>query len=86
MSNYVATDVYALFKKSIKKNLLHNVQNDFRKGEEHLDYLEASDEDKCVLWLHCVHHHESRQGVQYSMRVTGSWNESKFKISKGQSS
>ena len=28
MSNYVATDVYALFKKSIKKNLLCNVQNE----------------------------------------------------------
>ena len=26
LSNYVATDVYALFKKSIKKNLLRNVQ------------------------------------------------------------
>ena len=28
LSNYVATDVYALFKESIKKNLLHNVQNE----------------------------------------------------------
>ena len=27
MSQIVATDVYALFKKSIKKNLQHNVQN-----------------------------------------------------------
>ena len=45
------------------------------KGEEHLDYLEASDEDKSVLWLHSVHHHQSRQGVQYSMMVTGAFKE-----------
>ena len=28
LSNYVARDVYALFGKSIKKNLLRNVQNE----------------------------------------------------------
>ena len=28
LSNYVATDIYALFKKYIKKNLLRNVQNE----------------------------------------------------------
>ena len=28
LSNFVATDVYALFEKSIKKNLLRNVQNE----------------------------------------------------------
>ena len=28
LSNFVATDVYALFMKSIKKNLLRNVQNE----------------------------------------------------------
>ena len=28
LSNFVATDVYALFKKSIKKNLQHDVQNE----------------------------------------------------------
>ena len=28
LSNFVATDVYALFKKSIKKYLQHNVQNE----------------------------------------------------------
>ena len=30
LSNYVATDVYTLFKKSIQKNLLRNVQNEGR--------------------------------------------------------
>ena len=50
-------------------------RNAFSRGEEHLDYLEASDEDKSVLWLHSVHHHQSRQGVQYSMRVTGAFKE-----------
>ena len=28
LSNFVATDVYALLRKSIKKNLEHNVQNE----------------------------------------------------------
>ena len=28
LSNFVAADVYALFKKSIKKNLQHDVQNE----------------------------------------------------------
>ena len=26
--------------------------------------------DKSVLWLHSVHHHQGRVGVQYSMKVT----------------
>ena len=50
-------------------------RNAFCRGEEHLDYLEASDEDKSVLWLHSVHHHQSRQGVNYSMRVTKAFKE-----------
>ena len=33
LSNFVATDVYALFKKSIKKNLQHNVQNEGGGGQ-----------------------------------------------------
>ena len=32
VSNFVATDVYALFMKSIKKNLLRNVQNEGVNG------------------------------------------------------
>ena len=48
-------------------------RNGFSRGLEHLDYLEACDEDKSVLWLHSLHHHQSRQDVNYSMRVTGAF-------------
>ena len=48
-------------------------RNGFTRGGEHLDYWEASDEDKSVLWLHSVHHHQSRRDVNYSMRVTGAF-------------
>ena len=48
-------------------------RNGFTRGGEHLDYWEACDEDKSVLWLHSVHHHQSRQDVNYSMRVTGAF-------------
>ena len=50
-------------------------RNGFSRGEEHLDYWEANDEEKSVLWLHSVHHHRSRQDVNYSMRVTGAFKE-----------
>ena len=43
-------------------------RNGFTRGGEHLDFWEACDEDKSVLWLHSVHHHQSRQDVNYSMR------------------
>ena len=52
-------------------------RNGFTRGGEHLesrlDCWEACDEDKSVLWLHSVHHHQSRQDVNYSMRVTGAF-------------
>ena len=48
-------------------------RNGFTRGGEHLDYWEACDEDKSVLWLHSVHHHQSRQDVNYNMRVTGAF-------------
>ena len=48
-------------------------RNGFTRGGEHLDYWEARDEDKSVLWLHSVHHHEGRQDVSYSMKVTGAF-------------
>ena len=40
-----------------------------------MDYWEACDEDKSVLWLHSVHHHQSRVDINYSMRVTGVFKE-----------
>ena len=50
-------------------------RNAFCRGEEHLASLEAGDEDKSLLWLHSIHHHQSRQDVPYSMRVTGAFKE-----------
>ena len=48
-------------------------RNAFTRGGEHLDALEARDEDKSVLWLHSVHHHQSRVDVPFKMRITGSF-------------
>ena len=35
-------------------------RNGYSRGREHPDYWESHDEDKSVLWLHSVHHHQSR--------------------------
>ena len=48
-------------------------RNAYSRGLEHLDCLEANDEEKSVLWLHSVHHHQSRRDVKYSMKVTGAF-------------
>ena len=48
-------------------------RNAYSRGVEHLEHLEANDEDKSVLWLHSVHHHQSRRDVKYSMKVTGAF-------------
>ena len=37
--------------------------------------LETRDEEKSVLWLHSVHHHQGRVDVTYRMRTTGSYTE-----------
>ena len=64
-------------------------RNAYSRGVEHLDCLEANDEEKSVLWLHSIHHHQSRRDVKYSMKVTGAFQDpldrrrSKFKTSKG---
>ena len=39
-------------------------------GVEHLEALQSRNEDKSVLWLHSVHHHQGRVEVDYSMKVT----------------
>ena len=31
------------------------------------------DEEKSVLWLHSLHHHQGREDVVYRMRTTGSY-------------
>ena len=41
-------------------------RNAYSRGIEHLEYLEANDEDKSVLWLHSIHHHQRRPDVKYS--------------------
>ena len=51
-------------------------RNGYTRGLEHLTYLEARNEDKSVLWLHSVHHHQSRVDVMYTMRLTGSYKDS----------
>ena len=52
------------------KTKLGTGRNGYSRGLEHLDALEARDEDKSVLWLHSVHHHQQRQDVRYHMRIT----------------
>ena len=45
-------------------------RNAFTRGREHLDSLAAKDESTSVLWLHSIFHHQRREDVSYSMRVT----------------
>ena len=42
----------------------------YSRGLDYLETLENRNEDKLVLWLHSVHHHQGRVGVEYRMRVT----------------
>ena len=51
-------------------------RNRYTRGLEHLDNLEARNEDKSVLWLHSVYHHQSQADIKYSMRVTGVYKDS----------
>ena len=51
-------------------------RSSYTRGLEHLDNLAAKSEEKSVLWLHSVYHHNSREDVQYLMRVTGSYKDS----------
>ena len=50
-------------------------RNAYTRGLEHLKNLEAKNLDKSVLWLHTVHHHQGREGIPYTMKVTGSFQE-----------
>ena len=50
-------------------------KNGFERGKNHLKYLEKKDIKESVLWLHSLHHHQGREGVPYSMTVTGSYKE-----------
>jgi hypothetical protein len=48
-------------------------RNGYTRGIEHLDSLAARSEERSVLWLHSVHHHQRREDVPYTMRVTGGY-------------
>ena len=47
-------------------------RNGYTRGKEYLDSLE----DKSVLWPHAIYHHQRREDVKYSMRVTGGYKDS----------
>ena len=51
-------------------------RNGYTRGLEHLANLEAKNEDKSVLWLHSVHHHQGREDVNYIMKVTRAFSSS----------
>ena len=53
--------------------IVESGRNGYTRGGEHLDNLETRDEEKSVLWLHSVHHHQGRVDVTYRMRTTGSY-------------
>ena len=38
-------------------------QNGYTRGTEHFEKKLAKDEDNSVLWLHCLHHNQGREGV-----------------------
>ena len=50
-------------------------RNGFSRGKEHFEKKLAKDEDNSVLWLHSLHHHQGREDVNYTMKVTGTYNE-----------
>ena len=50
-------------------------RNAYSRGKEHFEKKIAKDEDNSVLWLHSLHHHQGREDVKYTMRVTGSYTE-----------
>ena len=43
--------------------------------EEHSEKYNAKDEDNSVLWLHSLHHHQGKEDVPFSMKVTGGYPE-----------
>ena len=44
-------------------------RNGFSRGEEHLANQEAADENKSILKLNSIHHHNGRE-VNFTMKVT----------------
>ena len=62
--------------KKIAAYLGETGKNGLSRGLEHLEALESRNEDKSVLWLHSVYHHQGRVDVSYGMRVTGGYKDS----------
>ena len=46
-------------------------RNGYSRGGEHLINKEAQDENKSVLRLHSIHHHNGREDANFTMKVTG---------------
>ena len=46
-------------------------RNAYTRGTEHLANFQAQDENKSVLKLHSLHHHNGRGDVNFKMKVTG---------------
>ena len=46
-------------------------RNAYTRGAEHLANIQAHDENKSVLKLHSLHHHNGRDNVNFTMKVTG---------------
>ena len=46
-------------------------RNAYTRGTEHLANIQAQDENKSVLKLHSLHHHNGRGDVNFTMKVTG---------------
>ena len=46
-------------------------RNAYTRGKEHLANIQAQDENKSVLKLHSLHHHNGRDDVNLTMKVTG---------------
>ena len=50
-------------------------RNGYSRGLEHWDNLNAKDEEKSVLWLHCKDVHQAREDVKLTLKVEGAYNE-----------
>ena len=46
-------------------------RNAYTRGTEHLANIQAQDENKSVLKLHSLDHHNGRGDVNFTMKVTG---------------
>ena len=51
-------------------------RNSYTRSIRNLDNLDARSEEKSVLWLHSVYHHQNQADIKYSMRVTGVYKDS----------